>query len=136
MATGEAIEKHHPKEPHVYLFTIGTCQAVRGKGLGKAMFPPVLAAADKAGLPVYPENSNLANHGFYSTHGAHVARATASSMTFPIDERVISAIAMALTFLAFYPYIRAILKGGTRPPVSNAPVWSRAFLEGSAFARK
>jgi ribosomal protein S18 acetylase RimI-like enzyme len=69
MAAGEAMAKHHPKEPHVYLFTIGTRRAARGKGLGKAMMTPVLAAADAAGLPIYLENSNPANHGFYTSFG-------------------------------------------------------------------
>lgn len=69
MAAGAAMEKHHPKEPHVYLFTIGTRKAARGKGLGKAMMNPVLTAADTVGLPVYLENSNPANHGFYSSFG-------------------------------------------------------------------
>lgn len=69
MAAGEAMEKHHPRTPHIYLFTIGTRKAARGKGLGKALMTPVLAAADKAGLPVYLENSNPENHGFYSSFG-------------------------------------------------------------------
>ncbi|MGB3625867.1 MAG: GNAT family N-acetyltransferase [Henriciella sp.] len=69
MAAGEAMEKYHPSEPHLYLFTIGTRKAARGKGLGKAMMNPVLAVADKAGLPVYLENSNPANHGFYTSFG-------------------------------------------------------------------
>jgi len=69
MAAGEAMEKHHPRDPHIYLFTIGTRKAARGKGLGKAMMTPVLDAADAAGLPVYLENSNPANHGFYTSFG-------------------------------------------------------------------
>lgn len=69
MAAGEAMEKHHPHAPHVYLFTVGTRKAARGKGLGKAMMTPVLAAADETGLPVYLENSNPANHGFYTSFG-------------------------------------------------------------------
>jgi GNAT superfamily N-acetyltransferase len=69
MAAGEALEKHHPHAPHIYLFTIGTRKAARGKGLGKAMLAPVLAAADRDGLPVYLENSNPANHGFYTSFG-------------------------------------------------------------------
>ncbi|GGB61818.1 MULTISPECIES: GNAT family N-acetyltransferase [Henriciella] len=69
MAAGRAMEKHHPREPHIYLFTIGTRKAARGKGLGKAMMNPVLTAADKEGLPVYLENSNPANYGFYSAFG-------------------------------------------------------------------
>lgn len=45
-------------------------------------------------------------------------------MSFIIDERTFSAIAIALTFLAFYPYIRAILKGTTRPHVFSWFIWA------------
>ena len=69
MAAGETMEKHHPHEPHVYLFTVGTRKAARGKGLGKAMLAPVLAAADREGLPVYLENTNPLNDGFYRSLG-------------------------------------------------------------------
>ena len=48
---------------------VGTRKAARGKGLGKAMLAPVLAAADREGLPVYLENSNPANDGFYRSLG-------------------------------------------------------------------
>jgi len=63
------MEHHHPREPHMYLFTIGTRKSARGKGLGKALLAPVLAACDREGVPVYLENSNPANSGFYAAHG-------------------------------------------------------------------
>ena len=69
MAAGETMARHHPHEPHIYLFTVGTRKAARGKGLGKAMLAPVLAAADRKGLPVYLENTNPANDGFYRSRG-------------------------------------------------------------------
>lgn len=61
--------KWHPKEPHYYLFTIGTTAAARGKGVGKGLLAPVLATCDAAAMPVYLENSNPANSGFYTAHG-------------------------------------------------------------------
>ncbi|MEL7031433.1 MAG: GNAT family N-acetyltransferase [Pseudomonadota bacterium] len=61
--------KWHPKEPHYYLFTIGTTAAARGKGVGKGLLAPVLAACDAASMPVYLENSNPDNSGFYGAHG-------------------------------------------------------------------
>ena len=67
-ATG-LMEKHHPDTPHMYLFSIGTTASARGKGVGKALLKPVLEACDRAGMPAYLENSNPANHGFYSAHG-------------------------------------------------------------------
>jgi ribosomal protein S18 acetylase RimI-like enzyme len=69
LAAGKAMEVHHPREPHLYLFTIGTRKPARGKGLGKAMLQPVLDAADRAGKPIYLENSNPVNSGFYQSHG-------------------------------------------------------------------
>ncbi|MEO0881379.1 MAG: GNAT family N-acetyltransferase [Pseudomonadota bacterium] len=66
---GSLMEKHHPKERHAYLFTIGTRRSARGKGYGKALLKPVLVACDRASLPVYLENSNPANTGFYRSFG-------------------------------------------------------------------
>ncbi|MEO0816067.1 MAG: GNAT family N-acetyltransferase [Pseudomonadota bacterium] len=61
--------EHHPTEPHMYLFTIGAVQEARGKGVGKSLLAPVLAACDRDGIPVYLENSNPVNGGFYRAHG-------------------------------------------------------------------
>ena len=69
MALSELMQDWHPKDPHMYLFTIGTTQAARGMGVGKGLLAPVLAACDAAGMPVYLENSNPANTGFYGAHG-------------------------------------------------------------------
>src|SRR5690606_12687996 len=65
----ETMEREHPKTPHLYLFTVGTRKAARGKGLGKTLMAPVLEAADRKGLPCYLENSNPANTGFYRSRG-------------------------------------------------------------------
>lgn len=69
MALSDQMQAWHPKDPHMYLFAIGTTAAARGKGVGKSLLAPVLSACDKAGLPVYLENSNPANSGFYAAHG-------------------------------------------------------------------
>ena len=66
---GEIMEQHHPKERHLYLFTIGVTPSARGQGLGHTLLQPVLDACDREGLPVYLENSNPENFGFYSAHG-------------------------------------------------------------------
>jgi ribosomal protein S18 acetylase RimI-like enzyme len=69
LTAAETMAKEHPKAPHLYLFTIGTRKAARGKGLGKTLMAPVLAAADRDQLPCYLENSNPANTGFYRSRG-------------------------------------------------------------------
>lgn len=61
--------RHHPKEPHMYLFTIGTRASARGTVLGKALLAPVLAACDQQGIACYLENSNPANRSYYACHG-------------------------------------------------------------------
>jgi ribosomal protein S18 acetylase RimI-like enzyme len=69
LGASDLMQKEHPKAPHLYLFAIGTRKAARGKGLGKALMAPVLAAADRDALPCYLENSNPANTGFYRSRG-------------------------------------------------------------------
>jgi len=73
LATEGQMAKHHPREPHVYLYTIAVRKAAQGRGLGRALLAPMLAACDRAGLPAYLENSNPRNHSLYAAHGfAHV----------------------------------------------------------------
>ncbi|MBR9805764.1 MAG: GNAT family N-acetyltransferase [Alphaproteobacteria bacterium] len=69
MKAGSVMDQHHPKEPHLYLFTIGTRKAARGKGYGKMLMRAMLEGADRDGLPCYLENSNPDNTGFYRSHG-------------------------------------------------------------------
>lgn len=38
-------------------------------------------------------------------------------------KELLSAVAIALTFIAFYPYIRSILKGETKPHVFSWVIW-------------
>lgn len=67
--TGEAMNTRHPDFTHAYLFSIAVRPSAQGKGLGRQLIQPVLDACDEAGIPAYLENSNPANHGFYSACG-------------------------------------------------------------------
>ncbi len=69
MKSAEVMASNHPKERHWYLFTIGTTKAARGQGIGKTLLRPVLDACDREAMPVYLENSNPNNSGFYRAHG-------------------------------------------------------------------
>lgn len=69
LATSKAMELHHPKEPHAYLFTVGVKGDGRGRGLGRRLIEPVLAACDRTGTVVYLENSNPANTPVYNSLG-------------------------------------------------------------------
>ena len=81
-----AMAAAHPKIPHVYLFTIGVRKAHRGKGLGRQLIAPVLAACDAARLPAYLENSNPANRGFYGSCGfERIGMIEAESGTPPLE---------------------------------------------------
>ena len=68
-AAGDAMAKHHPAEPHAYLFTVGVASAGRGRGLGRRLVEPVLTACDRCGTMAYLENSNPANRRFYASLG-------------------------------------------------------------------
>lgn len=68
-AAGDAMARHHPTEPHAYLFTVGVSGAGRGRGLGRRLIDPVLDACDATGTMVYLENSNPANQRFYRSLG-------------------------------------------------------------------
>ncbi|MEM9738506.1 MAG: GNAT family N-acetyltransferase [Pseudomonadota bacterium] len=69
MGLSAQMSEHHPTAPHMYLFTIGAVPEARGKGIGKSLLEPVLMACDRDGVPVYLENSNPVNCGFYRAHG-------------------------------------------------------------------
>jgi ribosomal protein S18 acetylase RimI-like enzyme len=68
-AAGDAMARHHPTEPHAYLFTVGVASAGRGRGLGRRLIEPVLDACDRSGTMAYLENSNPANQRFYASLG-------------------------------------------------------------------
>lgn len=72
MGALSAIEKVHPKEPHLYLEVLGTRRNRQGKGVGAAVMSPVLERCDREGLPAYLESSNPQNIPFYARHGFEV----------------------------------------------------------------
>ena len=68
----EAMQKHHPKEAHWYLATLGVVPEAQGQGLGSALIAPVLERCDKEGRLAYLESSKEANIPFYQRHGFEV----------------------------------------------------------------
>lgn len=69
LPAGDKIESHRPKEPHYYLFAIGTTRDGRRKGLGSKLIEAGLKIADETGMPAYLENSKDENMAFYQRHG-------------------------------------------------------------------
>jgi GNAT superfamily N-acetyltransferase len=73
LATLQALERHHPTEPHWYLEILGTEPAEQGKGIGSALMAPVLEKCDAEGLPAYLESSKEKNIPYYERHGFRVS---------------------------------------------------------------
>ena len=59
---------------HWYLGVLATDPARQGTGLGRAVATPMLAAADRAGLPAYLETASDTNVAIYRRLGFEVAR--------------------------------------------------------------
>jgi ribosomal protein S18 acetylase RimI-like enzyme len=59
---------------HWYLGVLATDPACQGTGLGRAVTTPMLAAADRAGLPAYLETASDTNVAIYRRLGFEVAR--------------------------------------------------------------
>jgi len=67
-----AMRKVHPREPHWYLYLLGTDPAHQGRGHGSAVLQPVLDRCDDDAQPAYLESSKEANVPFYRRHGFEV----------------------------------------------------------------
>ena len=65
----EQVRIAHPKEPHWYLWMIGTDPARQGRGYGSALLQHALASCDRDKKPAYLESSNPRNLGLYLRHG-------------------------------------------------------------------
>jgi len=63
------MEKEHPKEPHWYLFALGTRPEARGKGLASSVISAVTRRCDETNMPAYLENTNPLNTPLYERHG-------------------------------------------------------------------
>ena len=61
-----------PRERHYFLATVGTLPTRQGRGLGRAVLGPALAAADEDGVAAALETSSIANVDFYARLGFEV----------------------------------------------------------------
>lgn len=72
LQAGIKTEKHHPREPHYYLFAVGALPECTGQGIGTALMKHVLKMCDEQSTPAYLENSKAENLAFYEGHGFKV----------------------------------------------------------------
>lgn len=63
------MQRHHPKKPHLYLYTIGVLDSARGTGKGKQLLNEALNGCDESNTPAYLESSNPNNHDYYVSFG-------------------------------------------------------------------
>lgn len=63
---------HRPLEPAWFLGTVGVRPSAQGRGLGRAVIEPGLAAADADGVPAFLETSTEANVRVYEALGFEI----------------------------------------------------------------
>lgn len=68
----ELMEEQHPRDPHYYLFFLGTRPEWQRRGIGSALMRPVLGTCDREGVPAYLEATSEDNKRLYLRHGFHV----------------------------------------------------------------
>lgn len=66
------MDEKHPKEPHFYLFLLGTRPQWQSQGIGSALLRAVLERCDATGTPAYLEASSEGNKRLYLRHGFEV----------------------------------------------------------------
>jgi ribosomal protein S18 acetylase RimI-like enzyme len=68
----ERMGEKHPRQPHHYLFLLGTRPEWQGQGLGSALMRTVLERCDRDALPAYLEATSEGNKSLYLRHGFKV----------------------------------------------------------------
>jgi GNAT superfamily N-acetyltransferase len=68
-AMADAMDKHHPHDPHFYLAFLAVAPRFQGAGLGATLLEATLKRADETGVPAYLENSNPKNTRLYERAG-------------------------------------------------------------------
>jgi GNAT superfamily N-acetyltransferase len=72
LATTRDLARLHPAGPHWYLMTLGVDPAAQGRGLGKLLVAPILARAEREGVPVHLETFKRENIAFYERLGFRI----------------------------------------------------------------
>lgn len=72
MAIDKVLANKKPKQPHYFLFAIGTRPDRQGEGVGGALMRAGLESVDLENMPAYLESSKEANVPFYRKFGFEV----------------------------------------------------------------
>ncbi|WP_216843557.1 GNAT family N-acetyltransferase [Phytoactinopolyspora alkaliphila] len=72
IACEEEMARHRPAGPVWFLGSVGVDPARQGRGLGRAVIEPGLAAADAESVPAFLETSERVNVGIYERMGFEV----------------------------------------------------------------
>jgi GNAT superfamily N-acetyltransferase len=66
---GTLSEAARPREPHVFIHTLGVAPRAQRSGAGRALLEPTIAAADRDGRPTHLTTSAPANLPYYRRFG-------------------------------------------------------------------
>lgn len=72
LAYMDEIHKRKAPGPHWYLWALGVDPDCQGQGVGSRLLQPVLAQADREGVPCYLETQTERNVAFYQKRGFQV----------------------------------------------------------------
>jgi ribosomal protein S18 acetylase RimI-like enzyme len=66
------MDRHHPREPHWYLWFLGVAPEAQGRGLGAALMEPALERCDAEGMPAYLDATTWSIRRYYERFGFEV----------------------------------------------------------------
>lgn len=69
LAADAAMHKHHPEDPHFYVWMLAVSPQHQRTGVGRALLNTALKRAEEFGLPAYLETANPENLPYYSSFG-------------------------------------------------------------------
>ena len=64
-----AMHKHHPREPHFFVWMLGVSPAQQRTGVGRALLNTALERAREFGMPTYLETAKPENLPYYASFG-------------------------------------------------------------------
>lgn len=64
-----AMHKHHPKDPHLYVWMLGVAPVHQRTGIGRALLGTALARAEELGTYTYLETAKPENRPYYASFG-------------------------------------------------------------------